>query len=69
MLVNLMSQLSGGLFKKASILSGGMCLCVYKLLYREKLCDWKLKKLLTKVASVEDDWSKIWKRMTSHCKV
>ena len=54
-----MSQLSGGLFKKACILSGGMCLCVYKLLYRDKFCDWKLKKLLTIVASVEDDWSKI----------
>ena len=62
-----MSQLSGGLFKKASILSGGMCLCVYKLLCREKFCDWKL--LETIVASVEDDWSKIWERMTSHCKI
>lgn len=37
MLVNLMSQLSGYLVKKASILSGGMCLCVYVLVYAEKL--------------------------------
>lgn len=62
MSVNLMSQLSGGLVKKASILSGGRCLCVYMLVYTDKLSGWIFKKLLTIVPSEEDGWSKIWEK-------